>query len=271
MAQGVVRSVVRGTRRSPSLRARLKYLYHGNNPGARLFRYAMLAVDLATIAFFLVTVAFDEAAWIITVDFVVAAYILVDLAIRLYIDDRPLRCLLNWTTAADLIVAVSLLLPAFIDNLAFLRVLRALRLLRSYHLVRDLRRDSQFFCRNEDVLTRALNLLVFIFVVTSVVFVSQNDINPKIATYLDALYFTITTLTTTGFGDITLEGPGGRMIAIFVMVIGVSLFLRLLQAIFRPPKVKYECEDCGLLLHDPDSVHCKHCGNTLHIRDEGFV
>jgi voltage-gated potassium channel len=143
---------------------------------------------------------------------------------------------------------VSLLLPAFIDNLAFLRVLRALRLLRSYHLVRDLRRDSQFFCRNEDVLTRALNLLVFIFVVTSVVFVSQNDINPKIATYLDALYFTITTLTTTGFGDITLEGPGGRMIAIFVMVIGVSLFLRLLQAIFRPPKVKYECEGCGLLL-----------------------
>ena len=271
MAQGAVKSVARGTKRAPSIRARLKRLYHGNNLRSRVFRYAMLAVDLATIALFIVTVAFDEGPWLVTVDLVVAVYILLDLAIRVYIDDRPLRCLLTFTTAADLLVAVSLLLPAFFDNLAFLRVMRALRLLRSYHLVRDLRRDFNFFCRNEDVIIRALNLIVFIFVVTSVVFVSQNDINPKIATYLDALYFTITTLTTTGFGDIVLEGPGGRMIAILVMVIGVSLFLRLLQAIFRPNKVQYECEECGLLLHDPDAVHCKHCGKTLHIQTEGQV
>ena len=39
---------------APGLRARLKYLYEGNNAAARLFRYAMLAFDLATIAFFLV-------------------------------------------------------------------------------------------------------------------------------------------------------------------------------------------------------------------------
>ena len=267
MAEGFVRAM----KREPSFKARLKYVYDGHNPSARFFRYAMLAFDLATIAFFLFTALADEGAWITTVDFVIAVVIATDLAIRIYIDDRPLRCFLTFSTIADAIVIVSLLLPALIDNLAFLRVVRALRLLRSYQLVRDLRKDSVFFCRNEDVIVRTTNLLVFIFVVTSIVFVSQNDINPKIATYLDALYFTVTTLTTTGFGDITLEGPGGRIIAIFVMVIGVSLFLRLLQAIFRPPKVKYECEDCGLLLHDPDAVHCKHCGNTLHIRDEGFL
>jgi voltage-gated potassium channel len=258
-------------KRIPGLRARLKYVYEGNNAAARLFRYVMLGFDLTTIAFFLVTAAVDEGRWIIVIDAVIAGVILLDLAVRIYIDDRPVRYVLTFATAADLLVIVSLLLPAIIDNLGFLRVMRALRLLRSYHLLRDLRKDSLFFCRNEDIIVRATNLAVFIFVVTSIVYVSQNDINPKIATYIDALYFTITTLTTTGFGDITLEGPAGRLLAVGIMVIGVSLFLRLLQAIFRPHKVAYECEDCGLLLHDPDAVHCKHCGNVLHIRTEGHI
>jgi voltage-gated potassium channel len=100
--------------------------------------------------------------------------------------------------------------------------------------------------------------------------VTQNDINPGIKTYIDALYFTITTLTTTGFGDITLLGPGGRLLAVVVMVAGVSLFLRLLQAIFRPNKVRFECPDCGLLVHDADAIRCKHCGRVLHIQTEGI-
>jgi len=146
---------------------------------------------------------------------------------------------------------------------------RTLRLLRSYHLLRDLRTDSPWFRLYEDIVQRTVNLGVFIFIVTSVVFVTQHAFNPKISNYVDALYFTITTLTTTGFGDITLEGPGGRVLAIVIMFVGVGLFLRLLQAVFRPNKVRFDCPDCGLLVHDVDAVHCKHCGRVLHIPDEG--
>jgi voltage-gated potassium channel len=94
-------------------------------------------------------------------------------------------------------------------------------------------------------------------------------INPSIENYVDALYFTVATLTTTGFGDITLEGDSGRLLAIVIMVFGVALFLRLVQTIFRPQKVRYECPDCGLNRHEPDAVHCKHCGRVLHIETEG--
>lgn len=158
-----------------------------------------------------------------------------------------------------------------IDNLGFLRIFRALRLMRSYHLLRDLRAGSPWFRRFEDVIQRTLTLVVFIFIVTSLVYVSQHGINPAIATYVDALYFTITTLTTTGFGDITLLGPGGRLLAVLIMVIGVALFLRLLQAVFRPNKVRFECPDCALQIHDADAVHCKHCGRVLAIPTEGAV
>src|SRR4028118_444910 len=51
----VAQGLAQRAKRTPSLRARLKYLYEGHNVAARLFRYAMLAFDLATIAFFLLT------------------------------------------------------------------------------------------------------------------------------------------------------------------------------------------------------------------------
>ena len=43
-----------------------------------------------------------------------------------------------------------------------------------------------------------VNLAVFLFIMTGVVYQTQHWSNPAIANYIDALYFTITALTTTG-------------------------------------------------------------------------
>jgi voltage-gated potassium channel len=252
-----------------SLREKLQALYFGDDRRARRFRYGLIVFDTVTIAIFLVSSVASERWWMIPLDLAIAFVLILDFAARFYAERARMRHMLSLATAADVVVIVSLLLPFFIENLAFLRVARALRLLRSYHLLRDLRADSDWFRRNEDIIQRTVNLGVFIFIVTSVVYVTQHLINPKISNYVDALYFTITTLTTTGFGDITLETPGGRLLAVVIMVVGVGLFLRLLQAIFRPSKVRHECPDCGLLVHDIDAVHCKHCGRVLHIPTEG--
>ena len=254
---------------SPGLREKLQGLYFGEDRRARRFRYGLIVFDVATIAVFLLSSVASEQWWMIPLDLVIGFLLTLDFAARLFAEPERRRYLLSFTTAADLVVIVSLLLPAFMENLAFLRIARALRLLRSYHLLRDLRADSIWFRQHEDVIQRTVNLGVFIFIVTSVVYVTQHLFNPQISNYVDALYFTITTLTTTGFGDITLQGPGGRLLAVVIMVVGVGLFLRLLQAIFRPSKVRFDCPDCGLLVHDVDAVHCKHCGRVLHIETEG--
>ena len=87
--------------------------------------------------------------------------------------------------------------------------------------------------------------------------------------YVDALYFTVTSLTTTGYGDITLPGVWGKLLSIATMLGGVSLFISLIQSILRPHKVTFQCQDCGLRRHDPDAVHCKACGKLLNIPDDG--
>ena len=42
--------------------------------------------------------------------------------------------------------------------------------------------------------------------VSTIVYETQHWTNPEIRNYVDALYFTVTALTTTGFGGITLRG-----------------------------------------------------------------
>ena len=47
---------------------------------------------------------------------------------------------------------------------------------------------------------------------------------PGDGNYIDALYFTVATLTTTGFGDITLTGTEGRVLSIVMMIVGITCF-----------------------------------------------
>ena len=105
-------------------------------------------------------------------------------------------------------------------------MLRALRLLRSYRVLRDLRCRFPFFARNQQVIQAITNLLIFVFVVTALVFITQHSRHSHIQSYIDALYFTVTTLTTTGYGDIVLTGQAGRLLAVLIMFAGIGLFLR---------------------------------------------
>jgi len=244
-------------------------LYYGRSRRSRIFRFAFLIFDIASVIFFIATSMMRETTWIYWVDALIALVIIADLAARFWIAKHPWRLFKDLTTWTDIIVVITLLLPTILDSLLFLRVLRALRVLRSYRVLADLRAYSSFFKRNELVIQSIVNLIVFVFIMTALVYVLQVHSNPKITNYVDALYFTITALTTTGFGDITLEGTTGRILSIVILLVGVALFLRLVQTIFRPPHVNYECPECGLVRHDTDAVHCKHCGKILHITTEG--
>ncbi len=251
------------------MRQTLRNLYFGRARNAKLFRYTLLAFDIASILFFIVSSLMGDHWWIYVVDFAIAVVLIADLAARLWISDRPMQSAVEFTTLLDVIVILSLLLPTLVSSFLFLRVMRALRLLRSYRVLQDLREEVLFFKRNEELILSIINLGVFVFIMTALVYVLQKDSNPQVANYIDALYFTVTALTTTGFGDIVLTDTVGRLLSVVIMVVGVALFLRMVQTIFRPSKVHVECIGCGLSRHDPDAVHCKHCGRLMRIETEG--
>jgi len=251
--------------------ARFRSLYEDDTAAAHRFRYGLLIFDLCTIAFVVITSFLPHMRIVEFIDPVLGVLILADFVIRLLIEQRKERFFLRPTTWADVAAVLSFLAPIAGEGFGFLRVLRTLRLLHTYQLSARLRQDFPYFRKHEDVVLATINLMVFLFVTTGLIFVLQHGVNPQIRNYADALYFTVTTLTTTGFGDITLTGTSGRMLSVGVMIIGVTLFLRLLQVLFRPAKVRHECKRCGLMLHDTDAIHCKHCGAALRIKTEGSL
>jgi voltage-gated potassium channel len=231
-----------------SLQDRLRELYLGNDPEAHRFRYGLLALDIVTVLFVVATSFAEPSLWVNLVSVVFGLAILADFIARLIIAPSRMRYLLSFGALIDIISMLAFLAPIIAHDLGFLRVLRTLRLLRTYQLLARLRRDFPYFRENEQVLFAGLNLMVFLFVMTGVIFATQHLTNPAINNYADALYFTVTTLTTTGFGDITLEGTSGRLLSVVVMIVGVTLFLRLAQVLFRPPKALSNGESGGFLL-----------------------
>jgi voltage-gated potassium channel len=254
-----------------TLRQTLRHYYEGSSPQAYRFRYGLLLFDVLVIVFIVASSFLPRTASVEWADVVFGLAILADFLARLLISRTPARDFLRPVTWTDLAAIASFLAPLVGEGVAFLRILRTLRLLHTYQLLARLRADSPFFRRNEEVVIAVANLSVFIFVMTGIVYETQHYTNPLIGNYIDALYFTVTALTTTGFGDIVLPGTSGRVISVLIMIFGVTLFFNLARALLRPSKVRFPCPTCGLQRHDLDAVHCKACGTVLNIPDEGRI
>lgn len=251
------------------LRAWLRELYFGHGRQAERFTYVLLVLDVVILAQFLWLTFSARPQWYPSIELGLALLVALDMGARLWVVPPRLRRFMWGPTVADLVVVLSFLLPLASSNLGFLRILSAVRVVRAYHILHRLRRHSAWVRERTELFDAALDLFMFIFLISAVVWLSQHQNNEKIETYVDALYFTVTTLTTTGFGDITLVGSYGRLLSIIIMLAGIGLFFRLVQAVFRPEKVRHPCPRCGLLRHDLDAVHCKACGEILNIPNEG--
>ena len=160
--------------------------------------------------------------------------------------------------ALEIIVVLSLL-PIFPDSLLFLGSLRILRTLTLYHkfIIKN-----GYFARYGNLIANFTYLLLFIFIVSSSVFYLKAE-GENINSFTDAIYFTVSTVSTTGYGDITPITPATKLISAVIMLFGITLFLRLAASLSYVNKKYKRCEYCNLSYHDNDAIYCKQCGTTL--------
>lgn len=251
-----------------SLRQRLSRLYFGQDAAAIRFQFALMVIDLAIIAFFLAGPYLRDRPSYLIIDYVIAFWIAAELLAQWTIASSTRRMFAKPITWLDLLVLCTLLFPQWLFNFGFLRVARIWAVARRPVFKLMLRRLG--LREQVDVVTAFINLFVFLFLVTGFVYTFFFYREDAGTGFIDAFYFTVATVTTTGFGDITLPGTFGKLTSIVTMIIGISLFVRLAQAIVRPYKVSFPCPECGLQRHDADAVHCKACGHILNIPDEGL-
>jgi|GEM_PF-4130876 len=66
----------------------------------------------------------------------------------------------------------------------------------------------------------------FSVIVTGFVYTTFFYHQDGLVVFVDALYFTVATMTTTGFGDITLAGPLCKLTSVMTMIVRISLCVR---------------------------------------------
>jgi len=117
-------------------------------------------------------------------------------------------------------------------------------------------------------------MVAIVFVSAGLIFYAEHEINPeKFRTFFDAIYFSVVTLTTVGFGDITPVSDYGRTITVLIIISGIIFIpwqVRNLIAHFivSTNKISLVCKECGLEYHERDALHCKYCGSRIFQKKE---
>jgi voltage-gated potassium channel len=113
------------------------------------------------------------------------------------------------------IIALLPLDPSF-RLVRLLRFARLFALIRTSPLVWEIVRSP--------ALLRILGFTSVVILWSSVgIFMMENGINDHIQTFGDAIWWSIVTTTTVGYGDISPVSIGGRIIAVFLMITGIGM------------------------------------------------
>lgn len=111
-----------------------------------------------------------------------------------------------------------------------------LRLLRAVRLLARLARLGRYFsglrtlsrvvyAKRSELLTVLLVLSILLFIASSLMYFAENGAQPdKFANIPQAIWWSVITLTTVGYGDVVPVTVMGRMLAGVIAIVGIGLF-----------------------------------------------
>ena len=192
----------------------------------------------------------------------------VEYGLRFWSAENKVRFFFNLYSLIDLIAILPFLFTTV--DIRFIRIFRWFRILR---LLRFFEGNTVFgYVTREDsvIFARILfTLFTIVFIYSGLIYQVEHPLNPqKYATFLDAVYFSVATMTTVGFGDITPVSQSGRLLTVSMILTGIALIPWQLgdlikQLVKTSNQAEIVCTNCGLETHDRDAHFCKNCGKPL--------
>ncbi|MGI0487197.1 ion transporter [Pantanalinema rosaneae CENA516] len=192
----------------------------------------------------------------------------IEYLLRLWCADHKLRHLVSLYSIIDLLAV----LPFFIGALdtTFIRVFRWFRILRLLRFIEGKTIVGYVSREDSAIVARILlTLFIIIFVFSGLIYQVEHPKNAAVfGTFLDAVYFSVATMTTVGFGDVTPISQAGRLLTILMILTGIALIPWQLGDLIKrlvktANQVEITCTQCGLAFHDADAHFCKACGQAL--------
>ena len=258
-------------------------IFEAETPAGKAFDVALiLLIALSVLVVMLESVEdlrnsyqsfLTTAEWCFTVLFTV------EYGLRLLCVRHPTRYAFSFFGMVDLLAIVPTYLNVLFPQIQaqYFTVVRVLRVLRVFRVLKLAHHVSE-----ANLLMRALyasrrKLTVFLYAVMTLVVLFASLMyliegkEHGFTSIPTAMYWTIVTLTTVGFGDITPGTDYGKALAAVVMLLGFAIIAiptgivsaEMMRGHNRPSVSTEVCRECTREGHDPDALHCKYCGARL--------
>jgi voltage-gated potassium channel len=154
-------------------------------------------------------------------DTLICVILLIDFGIRFYKAESRLG-FLKWGWI-DLVASIPFIPILRVGRLVrILRIIRLLRAIRVTHKITSLLLKDKVRTGMASALLTSFLLIMFCSV--GVLICEQPDPQANIKTAGDAIWWSVATITTVGYGDKYPVTTGGRMVAMLLMVSGIGLF-----------------------------------------------
>jgi voltage-gated potassium channel len=259
-----------------------RVIWESDTPAGRLFDKVVVAAIVVSVGIVIADsvrgwhndhrAAFAIAEWCFTVVFTL------EYLARLVSVRRPLRYALSFFGLVDLLAVLPTYLAFFFPELHALIDVRLLRLLRIFRIFKLTAYISEYQYMGEALMASRRKIFVFLMAVLiinlimgTLMYVVEGPANGFTSIPV-SVYWSITTMTTVGFGDITAKTDLGRFIASLMMLVGWGTLAvptgivtaeMTVRRHTRLPTAARSCDGCGATGYGPEARYCQQCGSAL--------
>ncbi|MBS0042402.1 ion transporter [Shewanella sp. M16] len=269
---------------SPLKRQLRTIIFGTDTPAGRYFDITlMVCIVLSVGLVFLDTVEIFHREYgqlISVLEWVFTIIFTIEYGLRLYCATHPVLYARSFYGLVDLLSVLPSYLALLIPGANFTLVIRILRLFRIFRVLKLLRYLSEGNVLLRAMMQSSRKVFLFFFsvslivmVLSSVMYVVEGPDN-GFSSIPKSVYWTIVTITTVGYGDITPKTGLGQAIAAFTMLIGYSIIAiptgiltaEISQEVGRHRDLR-SCNQCHKTGHDIDAMYCSRCGCELDSLD----
>jgi voltage-gated potassium channel len=264
-------------------RQKANEIIHGTNTKAgRLFDLILLALILLSVLLVMMeTVSeFDIKYhyYLVLLEWIITVLFTIEYIFRIISINRPWKYVSSFYGIIDLLAILPMYLSIFFIGTSIMTVVRSLRLLRLFKILNHPKFTSQSAQLNQAITASKGKIIVFIYfvlistiIIGSIMYVVEGK-ESGFTSIPASIYWTIVTLTTVGYGDISPETPLGQFIASFVMILGYGIIAVptgiVTAEIAKRTQNKIvadnePCTGCGTEDYPENANFCPHCGHSF--------
>lgn len=262
-------------------RSRLyEIIFEADTPGGKIFDVILIiSIILSVIAVMLdsvksINLKYGEilyiAEWFFTIIFTI------EYIFRFMLVNKPLKYAGSFFGVVDLLAILPTYLSVLFPGTQFLIVIRLLRVLRIFRVLKLVKYITEAKMLRQALRASSRKITVFLFTVLTLViimgslmYVIEGEAN-GFTSIPRSIYWSIVTLTTVGYGDISPGTPLGQSLAAIIMICGYGIIavptgivtVEMAQAAGKKVSTQ-ACPDCSADGHDYDAEFCKYCGTKL--------